>query len=782
MKKHLFNPAKMLFSILALSFMVACWGDEPEPPTPPAPVTPVDPNPPTPAKDTNAPTITVSKSSVNIIAGPVVSISGSELKIGEESVATWKDDVSTSMKTELNFTPNEGSPKTINSGDKLSDEGKLQIKVTDEAGNSSTAEITLTRNDTKAPEITIMIQEKNVVAGVKVSIQDNQLFFDQEIAASWKDDYAETCTVELSIAGEKINSGDILFDAGTMVISVADEFRNKATAEFILTAVAITGLENLQNLSLQIDQEVNLLEGLTVAEGLTLQKVEMIQGNDHIQIENPRAFKPEYSGSIDIIFTLTRSDGSTIEVGVNKLTVMALGYTKVSISDMDPYVILPLYGIGPIERGDKNVYDYIDNLKIAETMRIREMMGKYGAGGVNPEEYLQLMDRLNYVMNQEAPDSDKYDNYGWIGESIEVSHSTNHHANNEMGLLIEFAGEYSKIKVIGRNPEKKWYWALSEFALNNQNSIVISCCSAQPSAYTQDGYREEIFMQGLIDAANLRNVVLFFSSGNTRILNWVRRVRLYNGEYESDPNWYYNYSSMANSDQNNYPNSHLLVSVWTNNDWHPDITNGEGSLFPVGFADEVLFGGFAFPYYSWYYNCFYGDPLSSWGWDSSYVNYINGCVLGLMFQLHADLESVDPLLEMARSTSLENSISLEGKTQKLQRLNPAGYFTKYCMMTDIPSGISLDETVSLNKEWYKGLLFNIPGAEVKVNGEWIPFTAENYSRIKSANPMNLEWRLNGTLVRKYGYTPGQTLQGKIITVDDQWNGLRLEKDITIQIN
>lgn len=152
-----------------------------------------------------------------------------------------------------------------------------------------------------------------------------------------------------------------------------------------------------------------------------------------------------------------------------------------------------------------------------------------------------------------------------------------------------------------------------------------------------------------------------------------------------------------------------------------------------------------------------------------------------MFQLHADLESVDPLLEMARSTSLENSISLEGKTQKLQRLNPAGYFTKYCMTTDIPSCVAMNETVSLNKEWYKGLIFNIPGAEVLVNGEWIPFTAENYSRIKSSNPMDLEWRLNGALLRKYGYTPGQTLQGQIITVDDQWNGLRLEKDITIQI-
>lgn len=153
-----------------------------------------------------------------------------------------------------------------------------------------------------------------------------------------------------------------------------------------------------------------------------------------------------------------------------------------------------------------------------------------------------------------------------------------------------------------------------------------------------------------------------------------------------------------------------------------------------------------------------------------------------MFQLHADLESVDPLLEMARTTSLENSISLNGKTQKLQRLNPAGYFTKYCMTTGIPSSVAMNETVSLNKEWYKGLIFNIPGTEVNVNGQWMPFDAKNKDTILSQNPMTLEWRLNGVLLRKYGYTPGQTLQGQIITVDDQWNGLRLEKDITIQIN
>ena len=104
------------------------------------------------------------------------------------------------------------------------------------------------------------------------------------------------------------------------------------------------------------------------------------------------------------------------------------------------------------------------------------------------------------------------------------------------------------------------------------------------------------------------------------------------------------------------------------------------------------------------------------------------------------------------------------------------------MPSSIPTAIGTNGTINLEKGYYKGVVFNIPGAEVRIGDEWIPFTAENASRIKATNPMNLEWRLNGALLRKYGYTSGQTLQGQIITVDDQWTGLRLEKNITIQIN
>ena len=156
---------------------------------------------------------------------------------------------------------------------------------------------------------------------------------------------------------------------------------------------------------------------------------------------------------------------------------------------------------------------------------------------------------------------------------------------------------------------------------------------------------------------------------------------------------------------------------------------------------------------------------------------------------------MDQLLEMIRSTALTDYIHLDlnedgdtndiydghPETVPLQLINPAGFYKKYLTPTSIPSSVSLSETVELLKGYYKGIIFDIPGAEVLVNGEWMSFDAKNKDLILSQNPMNLEWRLNGSLLRKYGYTPGQTIQGQIITVDDQWNGLRLENDFTIQV-
>lgn len=153
-----------------------------------------------------------------------------------------------------------------------------------------------------------------------------------------------------------------------------------------------------------------------------------------------------------------------------------------------------------------------------------------------------------------------------------------------------------------------------------------------------------------------------------------------------------------------------------------------------------------------------------------------------MFGLHADVKDADELLQMIESaTAAPDYISLNGQRQALQKYSPASFVKKYCMTTTIPSSISLGKTATLTKEWYKGLAFDIPGAEVLIDGQWIAYDAKNKDIILSQNPMNLKWRLNGDLLRKMGYTSGQAIQGQVVTVDDQWNGLRLELPFSVQV-
>ena len=167
----------------------------------------------------------------------------------------------------------------------------------------------------------------------------------------------------------------------------------------------------------------------------------------------------------------------------------------------------------------------------------------------------------------------------------------------------------------------------------------------------------------------------------------------------------------------------------------------------------------------------------------------------LCFQMYAEVKDVDELLEMIRSTALTDYIRLDlngdgdtndnydgqPESQPLQLMNPAGLIKKYLMPNGLPSTIHTANTITLNKGYYKGVVFDIPGAEVAINGKWIAYSIANQSLIMSQNPMALKWRLNGDLLRKFGYKPGDTVKGKVIVVDDQWHGLNISKDVTIQM-
>ena len=118
-----------------------------------------------------------------------------------------------------------------------------------------------------------------------------------------------------------VNSGDQLSQAGILKITVTDEFENAASGEISLTAVAVYGLEALSGLELQVDEESDLLAGLTVADGLTLTKVEIEQDGTRTEIPAPYRYTPEFPGKCSIIFTIKDKNGKESEIKVENLEI-----------------------------------------------------------------------------------------------------------------------------------------------------------------------------------------------------------------------------------------------------------------------------------------------------------------------------------------------------------------------------------------------------------------------------------------------------------------------------
>ena len=152
-----------------------------------------------------------------------------------------------------------------------------------------------------------------------------------------------------------------------------------------------------------------------------------------------------------------------------------------------------------------------------------------------------------------------------------------------------------------------------------------------------------------------------------------------------------------------------------------------------------------------------------------------------MFGLRADVADADELLQMVEGSLADpDYISLNGEKQALQKYSPANFVKKYLMPTELPSELNINEAKELSKGSYKGVVFNIPGAEVLIDGEWIACTQQNAEKIKAQNPFNLEWRLNGDLCKQLGYE-NKTVEGTIILVDDQYNGLNITVPISITV-
>lgn len=456
------------------------------------------------------------------------------------------------------------------------------------------------------------------------------------------------------------------------------------------------------------------------------------------------------------------------------VTVKGLDYQAVSITDLKPVDILPI--IGQVTNGDKESYNHIEHLRLAEATRIIDMMWEYGAGSHSKAEYQQLMGRLNTGMLSEIPLA--YDNYHIVGPE-EGRAEPNEHGHALWSILCSLVKHANFVVVphysVSYIQEEK---VLHDYLQTQPNTINIFGKSHDSFIRLHEHFLPfESEFRKYFDSGNL----LLFIAG-TNIDHWEDDLvnKIVNGAYVADNNGIYSEASFANSDKNRWPDYPVMVTIGTNATGNVDQTGEtrEGSKFPVGFADNVLFSGRDFPFHSVILS---GISAQSGKYATSPTTYVNVAMSDLCFQMYAEVADVKQLIEMIRSTCLTDYIRLDGQTQPLQLINPAGLYKKYLTPQNLPESIATGETLDLEKGYYKGVIFSIPGAEVKINGQWVAFDAKNKDTILSKNPMNLEWRLDGERLQKYGYTSGQTIEGQIITVDDKWGGLRLEVPMTIKI-
>ena len=249
------------------------------------------------------------------------------------------------------------------------------------------------------PDITVVKPEVNAFGGLTVEIQASQLLLEGETVMTWSDKNTPQCEVAVKLDGQAVNSGDVLSKAGTLTVTVTNGQGKSSSADILLTIDAVSGAVQIGDM--QVGQETDLLAGITLANGAELVKVAIEMDGQATEIADPQHFTPDYPGTCSLIFTVKGKNGDVAEMKADNLTIKPMDYTALEITNIKPVDILPI--IGQIEFGDKQAYDHIEHLRIAEATRIREMMWTYGAGNHSAEEYQQLMMRLHTGMTLENP-------------------------------------------------------------------------------------------------------------------------------------------------------------------------------------------------------------------------------------------------------------------------------------------------------------------------------------------------------------------------------------------
>ena len=655
--------------------------------------------------------------------------------------------------------------------------------------SEGTATITDTADGKKADCTVAVVKAAVAVTEIKLDKTELTLYegAEESLTVTLLPEEAKTNTITWSSSNTSIatvESGKVkAIGKGTAKITASAGGKSVSCSVEVLRPVSGIKLDKT-SLEMYLEKSETLTASIVPEDATPREEIKWSSSNTDVAIVDGGKVTAVSMGNAVIMASL---EGFKAECTV---TVKGVEYAAVAITDLKPVEILPV--IGQVTVGDKDVYNHIEHLRLAEATRIRDMMWEYGAGQHSKEAYQQLMGRLVIGMASECPPlTEEFD---VVGRAFSDLTGESNHASIEWSILNLIVPNTRRIITINAFYDKD-YAGLSESSSQGDWINMDAFMEAYPSSflimaqstgsYTYDSYSDASEYERIREYCRSGKLIYFKSGGNIHEHYGVLINKCFHKDVNKDEHgMYVGLESSANGKNDASADMALLITVGTNASGDVDQTgeNTASSVFPVGFHDKVLFAGRAFPAYELkggYYSA--EGSVNNGKYATSYTNYVNTALMGVCFQMHSDVKDSFELLDMVRSTCLTDYIRLDGQTQPLQLINPAGLYKKYLTPQNLPTAISVGETLSLDKGYYKGVLFSIPGAEVKVNGEWVAFDNKNKDAIFSQNPMTLEWRLNGDLLKKYGYTSGQTVEGQVITVDDKWGGLRLEVPMSVQL-
>ncbi|MBQ3766579.1 MAG: Ig-like domain-containing protein [Bacteroidales bacterium] len=683
-------------------------------------------------------------------------------------------EIGTTLQLNATVSPSTASRKDITWSSSKSSVASVSSSGLVTAVSEGTTTITATA-DGKKGECTVSVVKKAIaVSEIKLDKTELTLYEGEEetLTASVLPENATDKTITWTSSDKSIvsvESGKVkAVGKGTAKITASAGGKSASCNIEVLRPVSGISL-NKTTLELPLEKTETLTATVIPSDATLTGEITWSSSNTQVATVDGGKVTAVSMGSATITVSL---EGFKAECNV---TVKGMEYGEIAITDLRPVDLLPV--IGQVEVGDKQVYDHIEHLRLAEATRIRDMMWEYGAGNLTKEQYQQLMGRLNTGMMEEYPLG--YANFDIIGEG-QYGGIGDNHAHAEWSILNSLI-QHANMKVVYTSG-KEWQEKLEVFINENPTVIVIMGCSSYADV-SKDRFIRWAENEPVRNLCRTGQVIIFKAGGNIRRVNGILINQTYQRDVDGDEHGYYSLQSNANGKDDPKADIALLVTTGTNDKGDADQTGNvySSARFPVGFHNQVLFSGHAFPYHSLNSGAIEAEKGDYYAYQTSFPNYLNTAMMSICFQMYAEAKDVFELLEMVRSTCLTDYIRLDGETQPLQLINPAGLYKKYLTPQNLPTSISSGETVNLDKGYYKGILFSIPGTEVKIDGEWIAFDNKNKEVILSQNPMNLEWRLNGELLKKYGYTSGQTVEGQIITVDDKWGGLRLEIPMTIHV-